>query len=49
MGLTLWSFIQGGELKKCFLNRSIIVNMNGVLEHVVDKVWTWLYEIVESR
>ena len=46
--LVLLALVQGWELKKRFLDGSIVVNMDGVLEHVVDKVRVGLDEVVQG-
>ena len=46
--LTLRSFVQRRILKQSFLNGAKIVNMNGILEHVIDKVRTRPDKIVQS-
>ena len=48
VSLILGSSVQRWELEKCLLDGSVIVNMNGIFEHVVHKVRIWLDEVVES-
>ena len=40
--------IKRREFEESFLDRSIIINMNGILEHVVHKVWIGLYKFIQS-
>ena len=36
------------ELKQRFLNRAVIIHMNCVLEHIVQKVGVWLHKFIQS-
>lgn len=47
MGLTRLILRQGWEFKQSLLNGAIIVNVDGVLEHVIDKIGIWFYEVVQ--
>ena len=49
IGLILGSSIQGWEFEKCLFDGSVIVDVNGIFEHVVHEVWIWLDEIVQGR
>ena len=48
IGLILGSSVQRWELEKCLLDRSVIVDVNGVFEHIVHEVGIWFDEIVEG-
>lgn len=48
MGLTRLVLCQGGEFKQGLLNGAIIVDVDGILEHVIHKIGIWLYEVVQD-
>lgn len=48
IGLILWSTVEWRELEKSFFNWTIIVYMNGILEHVVNEIWIRLNKIIKS-
>ena len=48
VSLVLWASVERWELEQGLLDGSIVINMNSVLEHVVNKVWVWLDEVVKG-
>jgi hypothetical protein len=47
--LVLGTSIQRWELEQSLLDGSIVVDVNGVFEHVIDEIRVRLYEIIEGR
>ena len=47
--LALGSSVERRELEERLLDRSVVVHVDGVLEHVVDKVRTGLDEVINGR
>lgn len=40
-------FGKGGEFEESLLDRTIVIYVNRILEHVIDKVWIRLHKIIE--
>lgn len=49
MRLTLWASVERREFEQGFFDGAIVVDMDGILEHVVDEVGTWLDEVIDGR
>ena len=49
MGLILRTSIETWELEKRFLDRTIVIDVDRILEHVVDEVRVWLNEVIQGR
>ena len=48
VSLVLWASVERWELEQGLFDGSIVINMNCVLKHVVNKVWVWLDEVVKG-
>ena len=40
--------IEWWELEQSFFNGAIVINMNGIFEHVVNEIWIWFDELGKS-
>jgi hypothetical protein len=44
-----WPTVERRKLKQRLLNRAVVINMNGILEHVVYKVRIGFDKVIKSR
>lgn len=49
ISLVLWTSVQRWELEKCFFYTTVVINVDGIFEHVVNEIRIWFDKIVKRR
>lgn len=48
VSLVLWASVERWELEQGFLDGSVVINMNCILEHIVHKVRVWFDKVIKG-